>query len=150
MTNKPLPPLHPGTMQPIGPEMLEPLFPMELIKQEVTGEKFVEIPEEVREAYKIYRPTPLYRAYGLEAVSYTHLDVYKRQVLRYSANDDSTVWANVLCASLLRISRMRPLVINKSFQPSLSKSANKEDHDQSVEATPASWAISLNCALPVL
>ena len=76
MTNKPLPPLHPGTMQPIGPEMLEPLFPMELIKQEVTGEKFVEIPEEVREAYKIYRPTPLYRAYGLEALLDTPAHIY--------------------------------------------------------------------------
>ncbi len=76
MTNKPLPPLHPGTKQPIGPEMLEPLFPMELIKQEVTGEKYVEIPEAVREVYKIYRPTPLYRAYGLEALLDTPAHIY--------------------------------------------------------------------------
>jgi predicted alternative tryptophan synthase beta-subunit len=49
MPNKPLPPLHPGTHQPIGPEALAPLFPMELIKQEVSSDPWVEIPEEVRE-----------------------------------------------------------------------------------------------------
>jgi len=76
MKNKPLPPLHPGTKQPIGPEMLEPLFPMELIKQEVTSEKYVEIPDAVREAYKIYRPTPLYRAYSLEALLDTPAHIY--------------------------------------------------------------------------
>ena len=48
MPNKPLPPLHPATHEPIGPEALAPLFPMELIKQEVTGDTWVEIPEEVR------------------------------------------------------------------------------------------------------
>ena len=61
MTNKPLPPLHPGTLEPIGPEMLAPLFPMELIKQEVTQDKYVAIPDEVREIYKIWRPTPMFR-----------------------------------------------------------------------------------------
>lgn len=50
MPNKPLPPLNPATMEPIGPEMLLPLFPEELIKQEVTPKKFVEIPGEIREA----------------------------------------------------------------------------------------------------
>ena len=55
MPNKPLPPLHPATHQPIGPEALAPLFPMELIKQEVTAEPWVEIPEEVREIYKLWR-----------------------------------------------------------------------------------------------
>ncbi|RIV19978.1 TrpB-like pyridoxal phosphate-dependent enzyme [Fibrisoma montanum] len=66
MPNKPLPPLHPATREPIGPEMLAPLFPLELIKQEVTTEKWVPIPDEVREIYKIWRPTPLFRATGLE------------------------------------------------------------------------------------
>ena len=54
MTNKPLPPLHPGTLQPIGPESLAPLFPMELIKQDVTSEKWVEIPDEVGEEDYVY------------------------------------------------------------------------------------------------
>ena len=58
------PPLHPGTREPIGPEMLAPLFPMELIRQEVSADPLIEIPEEVREAYRIYRPTPLHRATG--------------------------------------------------------------------------------------
>jgi tryptophan synthase beta chain len=76
MPNKPLPPLHPGTKEPIGPEMLAPLFPMELIKQEVTSEKWVDIPEEVREIYKIWRPTPLFRAYGLEKLLDTPAKIY--------------------------------------------------------------------------
>jgi tryptophan synthase beta chain len=76
MPNKPLPPLHPGTHQPIGPEMLAPLFPMELIKQEVTTEKWVPIPEEVRDLYKIWRPTPLYRATGLEKLLDTPAKIY--------------------------------------------------------------------------
>ena len=76
MPNKPLPPLHPGTKQPIGPEALAPLFPMELIKQEVSTDKWVEIPEEVREIYKIWRPTPLYRAVGLEKALGTPAKIY--------------------------------------------------------------------------
>ncbi|GAB3900234.1 TrpB-like pyridoxal phosphate-dependent enzyme [Larkinella knui] len=76
MPNKPLPPLHPGTKEPIGPDMLAPLFPMELIKQEVTTEKWVTIPDEVREIYKIWRPTPLFRAYGLEKLLDTPAKIY--------------------------------------------------------------------------
>ncbi len=66
MPNKPLPPLHPGTRQPITPDMLEPLFPRELILQEVSTERYIEIPDEVRQIYAAWRPSPLYRAYGLE------------------------------------------------------------------------------------
>ena len=66
MPNKPLPPLHPGTKQPIGPEDLAALFPMELIKQEVSTERYIDIPDEVRDIYKIWRPSPLHRAYKLE------------------------------------------------------------------------------------
>ena len=76
MPNKPLPPLHPGTKEPIGPEALAPLFPMELIKQEVTPEKWVDIPDEVRDIYTMWRPTPLYRAYGLEKALDTPAKVY--------------------------------------------------------------------------
>lgn len=66
MPNKPLPPLNPVTLDPIGPEALAPLFPMALIEQEVSSEKWIPIPEEVRDLYALWRPTPLYRAYGLE------------------------------------------------------------------------------------
>lgn len=76
MPNKPLPPLHPGTKEPIGPDALAPLFPMELIKQEVTTEKWVEIPEAVRDVYKIWRPTPMYRAWRLEAALDTPAKIY--------------------------------------------------------------------------
>lgn len=64
---EPLPPvLHPGTGKPITPDDLAPLFPMELIKQEVSTERWIEIPEEVRDIYRLWRPTPLFRAYRLE------------------------------------------------------------------------------------
>ena len=76
MPNKPRPPLHPGTHEPIGPDMLMPLFPMELIKQEVSTEKWVAIPDEVREIYKIWRPTPMFRAYGLEKLLDTPAKIY--------------------------------------------------------------------------
>ncbi len=76
MPNKPLPPLHPGTKEPIGPEALAPLFPEELIKQEVSQEKWIDIPDEVRNIYSIWRPTPLYRAYGLEKALDTPAKIY--------------------------------------------------------------------------
>ena len=76
MPNKPLPPLQPGTKEPIGPESLAPLFPMELITQEGTTEKYVPIPDEVRNIYSIWRPTPLYRAYGLERALDTPAKIY--------------------------------------------------------------------------
>src|SRR5215212_2966731 len=63
----PLPPgLHPGTGQPLGPADLAPLFPMEIIKQEVSQERYIPIPEEVRDVYRLWRPTPLYRARRFE------------------------------------------------------------------------------------
>ena len=76
MPNKPLPPLHPGTKEPIGPEALAPLFPMELIKQEVTLDKYVDIPDEVRNIYGMWRPTPMYRAYNLEKALDTPAKIY--------------------------------------------------------------------------
>ncbi len=76
MPNKILPPLHPATKQPIGPEDLAPIFPMELIKQEVSQERWVEIPEEVRKVYQIWRPTPLIRALNLEKALDTPAKIY--------------------------------------------------------------------------
>src|ERR1700722_11657896 len=64
---KPLPPvLHPGTKQPIGPSDLEPLFPMALILQEVSQERTIDIPEPIRDVYRMWRPSPLLRGRGLE------------------------------------------------------------------------------------
>ncbi len=76
MPNKPLPPLNPGTREPIGPDALAPLFPMALIQQEVTTEKWVDIPDEVRNIYSMWRPTPLFRAYGLEQALDTPAKIY--------------------------------------------------------------------------
>jgi tryptophan synthase beta chain len=67
MPTAPRPVLHPGTGQPIGPDDLAPLFPMELIGQEVSEQAEIEIPEEILEIYSLWRPTPLYRAHRLEA-----------------------------------------------------------------------------------
>ncbi|OHC69022.1 MAG: TrpB-like pyridoxal-phosphate dependent enzyme [Pseudomonadales bacterium RIFCSPLOWO2_02_FULL_63_210] len=72
----PPPVLHPGTMKPVGPDDLAPLFPMSLIAQEVTTEREVEIPEPVREIYKLWRPTPLYRARRLEQALGTPARIY--------------------------------------------------------------------------
>src|SRR5665811_1743866 len=64
----PPPPLHPGTQQPIGPDDLAPLFPMALIEQEVSGERYIDIPGEVLDVYRLWRPSPLFRARRLERV----------------------------------------------------------------------------------
>ena len=66
MPNKPLPPIHPATHEPIGPDALAPLFPMALIEQEVSQERWIDIPEPIREVYRQWRPTPLFRAHRLE------------------------------------------------------------------------------------
>lgn len=74
---RPLPAvLHPGTKQPIGPHDLAPLFPMDLILQEVSQERYIEIPEEVREIFKLWRPTPLLRARRLEKALDTPAHIY--------------------------------------------------------------------------
>lgn len=72
----PDPPLHPATKQPVGPGDLSPIFPMELIKQEVSLEEKIEIPEEIRELYKLYRPTPFIRAKRLEKFLDTPAHIY--------------------------------------------------------------------------
>jgi tryptophan synthase beta chain len=76
LPSPPPPPLHPATKQPIGPADLEPLFPREIILQEVTTERWVEIPEPVRDVYRLWRPTPLVRARRLEAALRTPARIY--------------------------------------------------------------------------
>src|SRR5436189_4060371 len=76
LPGEPLPPLHPGTREPAGPDDLSPIFPMGLIMQEVSPEPEIEIPEEVRDAYKLWRPTPLHRARRLERVLDTPAHIY--------------------------------------------------------------------------
>ncbi len=76
MKNKPLPPLNPQTKEVLNPSDLEPIFAKELIKQELTEERWIEIPDEVRELYKIWRPTPVVRATGLEKALGTPAHIY--------------------------------------------------------------------------
>ncbi len=68
LPSPPPPVLHPGTHEPVGPDDLAPLFPMDLIMQLVSEDSYIEIPEEVREVYRLWRPSPLYRAHRLEAL----------------------------------------------------------------------------------
>ncbi len=76
MPNKPLPPLHPGTKEPIKPDDLAGLFPMGLIEQEASTERYIDIPGEVIDLYRSYRPSPLFRAYGLEKAIDTKCKIY--------------------------------------------------------------------------
>jgi tryptophan synthase beta chain len=70
------PPLHPGTKQPVGPEALAPIFPMSLILQEVSQEPMIEIPDEVRDIFRLYRPSPVYRARAFEEYLKTPAKIY--------------------------------------------------------------------------
>jgi tryptophan synthase beta chain len=72
----PPPPLHPATRQPVGPDDLVPLFPMDLIGQEVSAERYIDIPDEVRDVYRLWRPTPLIRARRLERALGTPARIY--------------------------------------------------------------------------
>jgi tryptophan synthase beta chain len=72
----PPPVLHPGTGEPVGPDDLAPLFPMDLIAQEVSGEEYVDIPGEVLDVYRLWRPSPLYRAHRLEKALGTPARIY--------------------------------------------------------------------------
>lgn len=72
----PPPPLHPGTREPVGPDDLAPLFPQAIIGQEVTQDRFVDIPGEVLDVYRLWRPSPLYRARRLEKALGTPARIY--------------------------------------------------------------------------
>ena len=76
MPNLPKPPLHPGTKQPVGPDDLKAIFPMSLIEQEVSTQRWIDIPEEVLKIYSLWRPSPLYRAHRLEAALKTPAKIY--------------------------------------------------------------------------
>lgn len=76
MPNKPLPPLNPATGKPVGPDDLSVIFPMELIKQEVSAERYIDIPDEVLDLYRTFRPSPLFRARNLEKALGTKSRIY--------------------------------------------------------------------------
>ncbi len=70
------PPLHPGTLQPVGPDDLAPLFPMSLIMQEVSQDRYIDIPEELQQIFRMWRPSPLFRAHRLEKALDTPAKIY--------------------------------------------------------------------------
>jgi tryptophan synthase beta chain len=76
LPSPPPPPLHPGTRAPLGPDDLAGLFPRALIEQEATAERYVDIPEEVLEVYRLWRPTPLFRARRLERALNTPAKIF--------------------------------------------------------------------------
>lgn len=76
MPNPPKPPLHPGTKQPAGPDDLSAIFPMALIEQEVSTERWIDIPEAILDIYRLWRPSPLYRAHRLEEALGTPAKIY--------------------------------------------------------------------------
>ncbi|MDR7281164.1 TrpB-like pyridoxal phosphate-dependent enzyme [Catenuloplanes atrovinosus] len=76
LPSAPPPVLHPGTLEPVGPDDLAPLFPMALIEQEVTSQRYVDIPEDVLDVYRLWRPSPLYRARRLEKALGTPARIY--------------------------------------------------------------------------
>jgi tryptophan synthase beta chain len=91
-----LPPLHPGTKEPIGPADLAPIFPLGLIMQEVSQERMVEIPGEVRDIYRLYRPSPLFRAKALEKMLDTPARIY------YKSENVSPVGSHKLNTALMQ------------------------------------------------
>ncbi len=90
------PPLHPGTREPMGPELLAPIFPMELIRQEVSLEPRIEIPGEVRDIYRLYRPSPVFRARALEEYLDTPAHIY------YKSEHVSPVGSHKLNTALMQ------------------------------------------------
>ena len=102
---KPLPPpLHPGTGRPIGPADLSAIFPMALIAQEVSAEREIEIPEPVREVYKLWRPAPLFRARRLERL----LDTPARIFYKYEGVSPPGNIGRARSFSGIRARRSRP------------------------------------------
>jgi tryptophan synthase beta chain len=86
----PAPPLNPKTMKPAGPEDFTPIFPMELIKQEMSGESWIEIPDELRKILTTWRPTPLVRAFGLEKALKTKARIYFKDESKSPAGSHKT------------------------------------------------------------
>ena len=76
LPSPPPPALHPGTLQPAGPDDFAPLFPMALIEQEVTSQRYVDIPGGVLDIYRLWRPSPLFRAHRLEKALGTPARIY--------------------------------------------------------------------------
>ena len=110
------PPLHPGTRQPIGPEDMAAIFPDNLVAQEMTAERWVEIPAAVREIYGLWRPTPLYRALRLEKELQTPAHIY----YKYEGVSPAGVTSQIL--RLHKLITTRPAALSDS-RPKLERAS---------------------------
>jgi tryptophan synthase beta chain len=128
LPSAPAPPLHPATREPIGPEALAPIFPMELIAQEVSQSPAIEIPGPVREIYRLYRPTPLFRAKAFEAALDTPAHIY------YKAEHVSPVGSHKLNTALVQA------YVNK--QAGVKRLATETGAGQ--------WGSALSCACQLM
>jgi tryptophan synthase beta chain len=122
------PPLHPGTKEPVNPELLAPIFPMGLIMQEVTQEPMVEIPDEVRDLYRLYRPSPMFRARALEKLLDTPARIY------YKSENFSPVGSHKLNTAIMQA------YVNK--QEGVKRLATETGAGQ--------WGSALSCACKLL
>jgi tryptophan synthase beta chain len=122
------PPLHPATREPIGPELLAPIFPMGIIMQEVSQERWIEIPDQVRDIYRLYRPSPVFRARALEAALDTPAKIY------YKSEHVSPVGSHKLNTALMQA------YINK--QEGVKRIATETGAGQ--------WGSALSCACKLM
>jgi tryptophan synthase beta chain len=122
------PPLHPVTREPIGPELLAPIFPMGVILQEVSQERWIEIPDQVRDIYRLYRPSPVFRARALEAMLDTPAKIY------YKSEHVSPVGSHKLNTALMQA------YINK--QEGVKRIATETGAGQ--------WGSALSCACKLM
>ena len=148
------PPLHPATRQPIGPEALAPIFPMGLIAQEVSQERLIEIPDEVRDIYRLYRPSPMFRARAFEEALDTPAHIYYKSehvspvgshklntaimqayvnkqegVKRLATETGAGQWGSAL---VVRVQADRPRVHGLHGPDQLRPEAVPADHDEDV------------------
>ncbi len=134
------PPLHPGTMQPIGPADLAPLFPMSLILQEVSTDRDIEIPDPVRDAYQLYRPSPLYRAHRLERALDTPAHIYYKYegVKRLATETGAGQWGSALAfAGAVFGLEVKVYMVRASYDQKPYRRMLMETYGASVVASPS-------------
>ena len=127
------PALHPGTGQPAGPEDFAPLFPMELIMQEVSQDRWIDIPDPVRDMYRVWRPTPLIRATGLEKALGTPAKIF------YKYEGTSPVGSHKPNTAIAISNTLQVLSVSFSVKP-LSRCTTQKPlsfiHDNVMEPKP--------------
>src|SRR6266566_4227594 len=136
----PPPPLHPGTRQPVGPDDLAPLFPTALIMQEVSGDRHIPIPEPVLDVYRLWRPTPLYRARRLEKDLGTPAKIYYKYegVSKLTTETGAGQWGTALAfASALFGIDLQVWMVRSSFDQKPYRKLLMETYGATVHPSPS-------------